>query len=189
MYPMSQSLLKQKCVMRRTVFYSLQKLISWCSLIRRGVALQKRKLLSRCSVYICICSQSLQLGPILCNLMDCKPPGSSVHGILQARILEWVATSYSRGSFRWTRVSCVSCTAGRFFLPLSRLCKYTLNLHYSTIKKKKKNEIMPFVATWLDLEMIIQSEVSQTETSIMYHLYVKTDTSELLYKIEIEPQI
>ena len=48
---------------------------------------------------------------------------------------------------------------------------------------------MPFVATWLDLEMIIQSEVSQTETSIIYHLYVKTDTSELLYKIEIEPQI
>ena len=33
---------------------------------------------------------------------------------------------------------------------------------------------MPFVATWLDLEMIVQSEVSQTETSIMYHLYVKT---------------
>ena len=32
-----------------------------------------------------------------CNRMDCSPPGSSVHGILQARILEWVAISYSRG--------------------------------------------------------------------------------------------
>ena len=33
----------------------------------------------------------------LCNPMDCSPPGSSVHGILQARILEWVAISFSRG--------------------------------------------------------------------------------------------
>ena len=34
----------------------------------------------------------------LCNGMDCSPPGSSVHGIFQARVLEWVATSSSRGS-------------------------------------------------------------------------------------------
>ena len=41
-----------------------------------------------------------------------SPPGSSVHGILQARILEWVAISSSRGSSQprnWTQVSCVSC--------------------------------------------------------------------------------
>ena len=37
--------------------------------------------------------------PILCNPMDCSLPGSSVHGILQARVLEWVATSFSRGIF------------------------------------------------------------------------------------------
>ena len=35
----------------------------------------------------------------LCDPMDCSPPGSSVHGILQARILEWVAISFSRGFF------------------------------------------------------------------------------------------
>ena len=47
--------------------------------------------------------------------MDCSLPGSSVHGILQARILEWVAFPFSRGSFQpkdWTQVSCI---AGRFF--------------------------------------------------------------------------
>ena len=48
----------------------------------------------------------------LCSPMDCSPPSSSVHGIFQARILEWVAISYSRGS-SWlrdrTRVSCISC--------------------------------------------------------------------------------
>ena len=36
--------------------------------------------------------------PILCNSMDCSPRGSSVHGIFQARILEWVAIPFSRGS-------------------------------------------------------------------------------------------
>ena len=35
----------------------------------------------------------------LCNPMGCSPPGSSVHGILQARILEWVATPFSKGIF------------------------------------------------------------------------------------------
>ena len=39
-----------------------------------------------------------QLCLILCNPMDCSLPGSSVHGILQARILEWVAIPFSRGA-------------------------------------------------------------------------------------------
>ena len=54
----------------------------------------------------------------LCHPMDCSLPGSSVNGILQARILEWVAISFSRGSswYRdWIPVSCGSCIAGRFF--------------------------------------------------------------------------
>ena len=45
----------------------------------------------------------------LCDLMECSPPGSSVYGILQARILEWVAIPFSRGSSPprdWTHVSC-----------------------------------------------------------------------------------
>ena len=50
--------------------------------------------------------------------MDCSLPGSSVRGILQARILEWGAMPFSRGSSQptdRTLVSCVSCTAARFF--------------------------------------------------------------------------
>ena len=53
--------------------------------------------------------------PTLCDPMNCSPSASYVHGILQARILEWVAMPFSRGS-SWprnqTRVSCIS---GRFF--------------------------------------------------------------------------
>ena len=51
----------------------------------------------------------------LCDPMDCSPPGSSVHGVSQARVLEWVAISSYRGS-SWprdqTHVSCVSCIGG-----------------------------------------------------------------------------
>ena len=51
----------------------------------------------------------------LCDLVGCNPPGSSVHGILQARIPEWVAIPFSRGS-SWPRDRTqVSCTAGKFF--------------------------------------------------------------------------
>ena len=56
--------------------------------------------------------------PTLCVPMDCSPPGSSVHGILQARILEWVAISWSRWSSQprdRTCICCISCIAGRFF--------------------------------------------------------------------------
>ena len=51
----------------------------------------------------------------LCNPMDCNLPGSSVHGILQARILESVAISFSRGSSQAMDRTQVSCIAGRLF--------------------------------------------------------------------------
>ena len=47
-------------------------------------------------------AKSLQLCPTPCDLMDCSPPDSTVHEILQARILEWIAMPSSRGSF-WPR--------------------------------------------------------------------------------------
>ena len=59
-------------------------------------------------------SEVAQLCPILSNSMDCSPPGSSVHGILQARILEWVAISSSRGSSQPRDQTCVSCIKGGF---------------------------------------------------------------------------
>ena len=50
---------------------------------------------------------------ILCDPMDCSLPHSSVHGIFQARILEWVVISFSRGSSRPRDQTLVSCTVGR----------------------------------------------------------------------------
>ena len=65
------------------------------------------------SAVLCLVAQ---LWPTLCNPMDCSLPGSSVPGILPARVLEWVAMSSSRGSSQprdWTQVSCI---AGRSFI-------------------------------------------------------------------------
>ena len=89
-------------------------------------------------------SEVVQSCPTLCNPVDCSPPGSSVHGTLQTRILEWVAISFLRGSSLprdWTQVSRI---AGRHFnlwatreaqegyvnIPFHKCClKVSLSLH------------------------------------------------------------
>ena len=64
-------------------------------------------------------SEVAQSCPTLCDAMDCSLPGSSLHGILQARVLEWVAISFPRGS-SWPRDrTWVSHIPGRCFKPLS----------------------------------------------------------------------
>ena len=64
---------------------------------------------------MCMHAKSLQLYPTLCDPIDCSPPGSSVHRILQARILEWAAMPSSRGSSQPRDGIYVSHIAGRFF--------------------------------------------------------------------------
>ena len=56
----------------------------------------------------------VQSCPTLCDPRKCRP-GSSDYGILQARILEWVAISFSRGTYQPRDQTQVSCIAGRFF--------------------------------------------------------------------------
>ena len=63
---------------------------------------------------ICMCAKSVQSFPMLCNPIDCSPPGSSDHETLQARILEWIAITSSKGSSQprdgnyLSYVSCIS---------------------------------------------------------------------------------
>ena len=91
--------------------------------------------------FLCACSVT-QLCLILCDPMDCSPPGSPVHGILQVRIMEWVTISSFRES-SWLRdqtgISCISCIGRWITLPLSPLgspfaffTRYLLN-HYLLI--------------------------------------------------------
>ena len=68
----------------------------------------------------------------LSNSLDCSPPGSSVHGITQARILEWVIISFSRGSPQLRDRTCVFCVAGGFFnhrATWEALCDYWLGIN------------------------------------------------------------
>ena len=72
-------------------------------------------------VCVCVCTRSC---PTHCHPMNCSPPGSSVHGVFQAIILEQVAISYSKGSspprYRIC-VSCISCIVRRFLYHSSHL--------------------------------------------------------------------
>ena len=89
------SVRKKKC----TLFYLLSTTACF-SLIPKLVC-----------VCVCVCAQLLS-HVWLCDPMNCSPPGFSVHGIFQARILEQVDISFCRGSswpIDWTCVSCISC--------------------------------------------------------------------------------
>ena len=72
----------------------------------------------------------------LCDPLDCSPPGSSVHGVLQARILGWFTIPFSRGSSQPRDLTHISCTAGRFFTteppgkPLMNLYAQSVGCHF-----------------------------------------------------------
>ena len=74
--------------------------------------------------------------------MDCSPPGSAVHGIFQARILEWVAISFSRESFWFRDQSCISCT-----------CRWTLYL-WTTMSIAFKNYFIIFKLFYIGVYLI-----------------------------------
>ena len=111
----------------------------------------------------------------LCNAMDSSLPGSSVCGILQTRILEWVAISSSRGSSRprdWTRVSCTSFFASGFFTaePPGKLWRTVWRF-----LKKLKAELLygPAIPLWgIDLEKFVA-------VLTILCIFVKTGLSEV----------
>ena len=97
------------------------------------IFLVKKWNLWEATVCVCVCAcmcTHTQLCLTLCNPMDYSPPGSSVHGVFQARILECIVISFSRGSF-WPRDQThVSCLTGRFFITEPLWC--TLDLCISS---------------------------------------------------------
>ena len=104
--------------------------------------------------------KSLQLCLTLCNPMDCSPPDSSVHGILQARILEWVAIFFSRGS-SWPRDRTqISHTAGRLLTLWATKKSHKqlwCSLNLPGVSKKKKKlllwEVKGFFKKKVDLHL------------------------------------
>ena len=66
--------------------------------------------MKRCTTSIVISSVQLLSRVQLCEPMDCSPPGSSVHGIIQARILEWVAVYFSKECLNYRTIALISHT-------------------------------------------------------------------------------
>ena len=89
-------------------------------------------------VCVCVCVLVVQSYSTLCESIDYNLPGSSVHGILQARILEWVAMPFSRGSSQPRDRTQVSHIAGRFFIIwATQEAEYHLS-----VEPKKYNRLM-----------------------------------------------
>ena len=100
------------------VQHTVIKLVK-CTVLSKGRERSRRQRLalgqaafSVCILWVC---SVLQLCPTLWDSKGYSPPGSSVHGILPARILEWVAIPFSRGSSPPSNWTWVSCIAGGFF--------------------------------------------------------------------------
>ena len=100
---------------------------------------------------------SVQSCPTLCNPMDCSPPDSSVYRIFQARILEWVAISFSRGSSQPRDRTQVSCTTGRFFINWATRMNYSVTLNKLQFKTAKSEHwhILPTKSYWKDRLQIL----------------------------------
>ena len=73
-----------------------------------SVCAQKLFIVALIGIVLCVLDSITKSCQTLCNPMDCSPPGSSVHGTSQARILESVAISFSRGSSRPRDRTCIS---------------------------------------------------------------------------------
>ena len=122
--------------------------------------------------------------------MDCRLLGSSAHEILQARILEWVAMHFSRGS-SWpmdkTCVSCSSCIAGRFFTaepPGKPICHHLFIIFYTlfsvallvaVIHSIPKTPLqLTCVEKWAEGEgavLLVKGEVEDVQVTDAYHLH------------------
>ena len=102
-------------------------------------------------VCVCVCVRACsfaQLCSTLCEPMDCSPPGLSVHGISQARILVWVAVPFSKGSSQprdWTHISCVSCITRQITI-LSEIAWVELQSH----RLCRRKEVLKLRGWWVE---------------------------------------
>ena len=101
-------------------------------------------------ILMCVYAKLLQSCLTLCNSMDYNLLGSSVHGILQARILEWVAMPASRGSSQlrdWILISHVFCTGRQVLYHYHHLESFYMELPWR--KANRASDQNPYVYTWV----------------------------------------
>ena len=101
-----------------------------------------------------------------CDLMDCSLSGFSIHGVLQARILEWVAISFSRVSSQPRNWIQVSCTAGRFFTNWA-MREHVMSFSY----KSKIFDLFPFCIIRVTSNYTINNSSQIGNVSFSYWLF------------------
>ena len=145
-----------------------------------GEAAEEKTELKLC-VCVCVCARThvcsrAQSCPALCSPMDGRPPGSSVHEIFQARTLEWVAITSSRGSSQArdrTLVSVSSTLAGRFFTSCAlqpiRVSSVAPRKHDALTGFSQWNSPAPggslVAISWRELNFLVPLPVQDLETS------------------------
>ena len=111
-----------------------------------------------------------QLCPTLCDLMDCSLPGSSIHGILQTRILEWLASPFSRGSSQprdQTRSPALRADA----LPSGRLrCKKREEINYTLVRRFEL--IFSIIPSVPSKNGLLETQLSWVSTLPNHSIYV-----------------
>ena len=119
----------------------------------------------------------------LCSRVDYSPPGSSVHGILQGRILEWVAMPCSRGSYpprNWTGVSHVSCVGRRV---LYHLCYLGSSAVVKTTAEWKRAFLCHFVSAFLPFPLKVPKLMMKTlETLVLDYCCISNAITCLGYR-------
>ena len=114
---------------------------------------------------VCLCAL---LCPTLCCPMDCRPPGSSVHGIFQVRLLEWNAISYSRGSSQsrdWTHFSGVSYSSRRILYhwatwETETRCTYHFKYFLTSLAIMFLSYLFSPLRIWIEMELLGQNVIT-----------------------------
>ena len=133
-----------------------------------------------------VCVLIAKLCPTLCDPMDCKPPSSSVHRILQARILEWVTVPFSRGSSQPRDWIWVSCVTGRFFtnratkeaLKVKRVYKFSISQHVQLRLTKDSDPWLPYskiikMSTMSWVEMLLATMIGKMHIENQTFLFLR----------------
>ena len=158
----SVSMWMQKCALSKLpqAHQSLQAYpLHSISLLAPSIPLDEEKENQRgkCWNHVCasVRAKSLRSCLTLCNSMDCSPPGSSVRGILQARILEWVAISFSKESsrFRESNTALPHCRQIFYCLSHQGSPMYTLAWMVSKHYSKREDLGTSLVVQWLGIHI------------------------------------
>ena len=124
-----------------------------------------------------------QLYPTLCDPIDCSTPGSSVHGILHARILEWVVISFSRGSSQPRDQTQVSCIAGRFFTiwATREALRFKVYINWGTLQQTFKLPLTFLIET----PRKRQGEKGQEQDDIVRHWAIALEDGAFSRRVEL----